>query len=92
MIEVFPELKQNEVALLRAEVATSVVLDEAFHRVISAGQKVYTVFASIEEVLIIVKDIMVKMKSIECVIYGRDQSVLHYFSPFAGQIKQVGDY
>ena len=79
----FPEIKDEQVVLLRAEFNTGHVLDEQFNLVISDNQKAYTVLNSVEEAIVFAKEILAeKENQIEYVIYNRNQEVLHYFNPF----------
>ncbi len=78
----FPEIKDEQVVLLRAEFNTGHVLDEQFNLVISDNQKAYTVLNSVEEAIVFAKEILAeKENQIEYVIYNRNQEVLHYFNP-----------
>ena len=82
-MERFPEIKDGQVVLLRAEFNTGHVLDEQLNLVISDNQKAYTVLNSVEEAIVFAKEILAENENrIECIIYNRNQEVLHYFNPF----------
>jgi hypothetical protein len=78
----FPELKNSQVALLRTNSQTGLVLDEMLNLVTNDEQKVYTIFNSYYEALESAKSIMSKEENnIECVIYGKNQEVLFTLTP-----------
>ncbi|HWZ04084.1 MAG TPA: hypothetical protein VNX40_10785 [Mucilaginibacter sp.] len=76
----FPELKNNQVALLRADALTGHVLDEQLKVVRNDEQHVYTVVNSYYEALGIAKAAMLKEMNIEYVIYGKNKEVLFTLS------------
>lgn len=80
-MEKFPELKNNQVALLRANSQTGQVVNELLNLAVNDEQIVYTVFNGYHEALEAAKSIRIKEKDIECVVYGKDQEVLFYISP-----------
>ncbi|MBO9593976.1 MAG: hypothetical protein J7599_13795 [Niabella sp.] len=77
-MEMFPDLKQNEVALLRAEKKTGHVLDESFLLALNDSQKVYTIFDSFDEARIFAQGIIDSNNDIEIVIYSSSNEVLYY--------------
>lgn len=76
MIEDFPFLKDGEVALIRARLATGHVVDETFQLAISASQKVFTVYSNVDEALRSANRIVKEHLDIEVVLYGKDKTVL----------------
>ena len=76
----FPELKDNQVALLRAELKTGHVVDENFNLAISDTQEVYTIFDDVETAVAFVKKTSEINKEFEFVIYGKDKSVINYIA------------
>lgn len=76
-LEKFPVLNIKEVALVRAEISTGLVLDEACNYAVYPHQKIYTVFESIEKALKHARQIIEERRNIECVLYGIDQRILH---------------
>lgn len=84
----FPELKNNQVALLRADALTGHVLDEQLNVAINDEQHAYTVLNSYYEALGIAKAVMLKEKNIECVIYGKNKEVLFTLS---AEIRKIID-
>ncbi len=77
----FPKLIDNQVALLRADARTGQVLDEAFKVVAGDEQKVYTVLNSYYEAVRFATAAMEVEKSVEFVIYGKNEETLFYLSP-----------
>lgn len=76
-LEKFPLMEFKEVALVRAEINTGIVLDEACNYAVYPDQKVYTVFENIEKGLKYARQIIEERRNIECILYGIDQRVLH---------------
>ncbi|WP_316753456.1 hypothetical protein [Pedobacter gandavensis] len=76
-LENFPIMNVKEVALVRAEIATGILLDEACNYAVYPHQKVYTVFENIDKGLKYARQIIEEKRNIECVLYGIDQRVLH---------------
>lgn len=81
----FPELKNNQVALLRTDALTGHVLDEQLNVARNDEQHVYTIVNSYYEALAIAKAVMLKEKNIECVIYGKNEEVLFSLSAEIGK-------
>ncbi|WP_207513117.1 hypothetical protein [Longitalea luteola] len=79
MIEArFPQLSEKEVALVRAEKNTGIIVDDKFERHISESQVYYSVFESYEAALQYINSI--SRKDIEFIIYGKNQEVLLFHS------------
>lgn len=76
-LEKFPTMGLKEVALVRAERSTGIVLDEACNYAVYPGQKIYTVFDNLDKGLKYARQIIEERNNIECVLYGIDQNVLH---------------
>ena len=77
-MEEFLDLKKNEVALLRAEKKTGIVLDEDLLYATRNDQKVYTIFDSFDEAMIFAKRIISCSEEIEVVIYSCEEEVVYY--------------
>jgi hypothetical protein len=80
-MEKFPELKEGQVALLRADFRTGFVLDELFKEALESDQEIYTVFDDKDEALQFAKSIITARKDIECVISGEDGEMIFYITP-----------
>lgn len=76
----FPSLKANQVALLRSDVKSGIVLDENLEMAVSDLQVVYTVFDDFDAAITASNE-LIKDGRIECVIYGKDKAVVRYLSP-----------
>ena len=81
----FPELKNNQVALLRANSQSGHVVDEMLNLATNDEQAVYTIFNSYYEALENAKSIISKENSTECVIYGKNKEVLFTLSAEIGK-------
>ena len=75
----FPKLSIKQVALIRAECNTGIILDENFRRHISAQQTFYSVFETYENALKYIKSI--SMKDVEFTIYNQNRQILLYHNP-----------
>jgi hypothetical protein len=85
-MEKFPEIKEGQVVLLRADSSTGHVLDELFNLATKDNQKVYTIFNTIQEALEGGNKILnEKDKLVECTILGKNKELLYYLNPY--QIK-----
>jgi hypothetical protein len=79
----FPQLSENEVALVRAEKNTGIIVDDKFERHVSENQVYYSVFENYEAAFLYINSI--SRKDTEYIIYGKNQEVLL----FEGHITQV---
>lgn len=79
-MENFPDLKNTEVALMRSDALTGHVLDDEYVVALNDVQKVYTIFIDIQLALKYAESIISTKVNIECVIYGKNQVVMHYLS------------
>ncbi|WP_348621845.1 hypothetical protein [Pedobacter lusitanus] len=75
-MEKFPQLKDRQVALLRADINTGIVLDRNYIYATTSDQEVYTVFDDINSAIRSAKAIIAEKKDIECGIYGNDPVAL----------------
>ena len=73
-------MKDDQVALLRAEVNTGVILDENLDKAVTDIQVVYTVFDDLKAAVSVANN-LIKDGKIECVIYGKNQELVKYLSP-----------
>ncbi|MEZ2443010.1 hypothetical protein AB6805_14905 [Chitinophaga sp. RCC_12] len=80
MIEAFPQLKNNEVALLRAKRKTGHVIDDNFQLAVSISQRVFTVFDDVNTALHFAKEIIKRNNDIEVCIYEKDNVLLHFIT------------
>ncbi|HEY2582078.1 MAG TPA: hypothetical protein VGI43_09730 [Mucilaginibacter sp.] len=76
----FPDLINNQLALMRTDAQTGRALDEMLKLVINDEQKAYTVLNSYYDAVQLAKSIIFQEKNVECVIYKRNQEVLFTFS------------
>jgi hypothetical protein len=75
-MEKFPLLKNEQVALLRADINTGIVLDENYIYATRSDQKVYDVFDHIDSAIKFAKRILSERRDVECGIYGNDPVAL----------------
>ena len=76
MSEKFPKLKNNEVALVRAQINTGHVLDEYLRLATTKSQKAYTVFSSLEDAINYAKQFVAENRGVECNLYGSEANFL----------------
>lgn len=77
----FPTLSEKQVALVRAEFNTGIVLDEMFSYAITKEQKVYSVFDSLEEASHFAQKILSEKNDVEIIIYDLEEKLLSYLKP-----------
>ena len=80
-MERFPELKEGQVALMRADFKTGNVLDEFFKEAHEADQEIYTIFNDQNQALQFAKTLIAERKDVECVISGGDGEMIYYITP-----------
>ncbi|RZL37984.1 MAG: hypothetical protein EOO96_03885 [Pedobacter sp.] len=71
-MEKFPELKNEQVALLRADINTGIILDKDYVYATTINQEVYTVFDNVKSAIKFAKSIISERNDVECGIYGND--------------------
>lgn len=71
-MEEFPLLKNKQVALLRADINTGIVLDKNYIYATTPNQEVYAVFDNIDLAIEFAKSIIIEQNDVECGIYGND--------------------
>lgn len=80
MIESFPELKEGQFALSRADVNTGIVLDESLKFATTPDQKIYTIYGSLSEALNAARLIITNNTNTECYIHKRGNSLVHFIN------------
>lgn len=75
MSDSFPNIEDGMAVLLRAEIATGIVLDEFNNRAIKPEQNEYTICQSTESALELAKNIVELNNGIECYIYNSKNEV-----------------
>ncbi len=78
----FPILNIEQVALLRADVNTGIVLDENYHRSIKGQPFSFTVFDNTEHAEIAAQQIISKHPDVECSLYRKGQTFVKCISRF----------
>ncbi len=79
-MEKFPKLEQNQVALLRADVNTGIVLDDNYAIATKDTQKVYSIFDSVDDSINYIKSVFNIRDDIEFVIYDFNNQVIQDIS------------
>jgi len=77
----FPRLKDMQVALLRSEFSTGIVLNKDYNKALNDDDEVYTVFDTKEDALSYLKSVLPNKHDTEFVLYDKDQKVLQYIQP-----------
>jgi hypothetical protein len=80
-MEIFPMLKENQVAVMRALISTGHIVDEKFNVAVNDSQKVFTIYESFDDALSNVHLMLATRNDIEYVIYGDNEKLLKYCSP-----------
>lgn len=78
MQEPFPSLLDTQVALIRAEYNTGIVVDKNYARAMGDNQQVYTVYSNSNEALRVAIDIVQSHPHIECCIQRVGEELVHY--------------
>jgi thymidine phosphorylase len=78
MQEPFPFLLDAQVALIRAEYNTGIVVDKNYARAMGGNQQVYTVYSNSDEALQAAIDIVHSHPHIECCIQRVGEELVHY--------------
>jgi hypothetical protein len=77
----FPQLMNNQVALIRAQFSTGHVLDEKLNLATTDNQVVYTIFDDLSIATEFANKLISANDNIECIVYGKEQIVLKYIKP-----------
>ena len=80
-MENFPNLKAGQVALLRAETNTGIVLDEKFKRATKEEQKAYTIYNDVNDAILAAQNIIVERRDIECAIFDQNNAFIKRIEP-----------
>jgi hypothetical protein len=79
-MEKFPKLEQNQVALLRADVNTGIVLDDNYAVATKDIQNVYSIYDSMDDSIKYIKSVFNIRDDIEFVIYDFNNEVIQCIS------------
>jgi hypothetical protein len=77
----FPQLMNNQVALIRAQYSTGHVLDEKLNLAITDNQEVYSIFDDLSIAIEFANKLILTNNNIECAIYGKEQGIVKYIIP-----------
>lgn len=78
MLEPFPSLVDTQVALIRAEYNTGIVVDVYYSRAMDSNQQVFTVYSNADEALRAAINIVQSRPNIECCIQRVGEELVHY--------------
>jgi hypothetical protein len=81
-MQAFPELKDNQVAVMRAEASTGHIVDIEFNLAINDEQEVFTIYESFEEAMYQINLMLASRNDMEYLIYGTNENVLKYINPY----------
>jgi hypothetical protein len=77
-MENFPQIRENEFALMFADRNTGILLDEKFMWNFHMDKKVYKIFNSFEKVKEYVEPIISSRSDIDYVVYDCDENVISF--------------
>ena len=80
-LEGFPKLKKDQVALMRVENSTGIVLDDYLKWATAKTQKVYTIYDNVQDALNTAKLIVQQKENVECIIYEVNEKMLYMITP-----------
>jgi hypothetical protein len=78
----FPTLTGDQVALMRADAETGILLDEDFNTFDDKSKGLYTVFATNDEAIKYIQQVVRKQRGTEAIVYSSETVVSHYYNPF----------
>jgi hypothetical protein len=78
MQEPFPSLLDTQVALIKAEYNTGIVVEKNYARAMGDNQQVYTVYSNTDQALKAAIDIVHTHPHIECWIQRVGEELVHY--------------
>lgn len=78
MQEPFPSLLDTQVALIRAEYNTGIVVDKNYAKAMGDNQQVYTVYSNTDQALKAAIDIVHSHPHIECCIQRVGEELVYY--------------
>lgn len=80
-MESFPNLKEGQFAIIRADFNTGTVLDEEFNYAIKDSQKVYNIVDGLSNAISRAKTMIIERGSVECIIYDHSHNLASYITP-----------
>jgi hypothetical protein len=81
LMERFPALESNQVAVVTADVNSGSVLNLDLLPDQQNGRGVYKIFDDLHNAVAYAKSVIAERRTVECVIQGPDQETIHYITP-----------
>jgi hypothetical protein len=78
----FPTLTGQQVALMRADATSGILLDEDYNPFDGESKGLYTVFANLDEAIKYIQQVVKKQRNTEALVYSSETEVAHYYNPF----------
>ena len=78
----FPKISASQVALLRVDSNTGIVLDGKFKFYLSEDQTVYSIFDNYNDAMNYVELCIKPKRTIDATLYDSLENVLYYYDPF----------
>lgn len=80
MVREFPKLEDEQVAVMRAERETGIVLDEQFKRAVSDEQKIFTIFENVSKAIEYSECVGKERSDIELIIYNGQENIIYHIN------------
>lgn len=77
----FPALTGQQVALIRADADSGILLDEDYNPFDGESKSLYTVFANLDEAIKYIQQVVRKQRGTEAIVYSSETVVAHYYNP-----------
>lgn len=77
----FPQIEEHQVVLVWADFKTGHVLDSSFVVVTKEDQEPFKIFDDVKSAVEYAKQNITPKGTLECVIHGADEELLHYITP-----------
>ena len=78
----FPRINANQVALLRVDSLTGILLDDNFRLFISEEQIAYSIFESYKDAMNYVESVIKPKETIDATLYDYSNNIIYYYNPF----------
>lgn len=78
----FPTLTGQQVALMRADATSGILLDEDYNTFDGESKGLYTVFANLDEAIKYIQQVVRMQRNTEALVYSSETELVHYYNPF----------
>lgn len=72
----FPKLIGDQVALIKADINTGIILDDSYNYSVNPNDSIYIVLANKDDAIKLAKSIVLEKGNVECGIYDINQKMI----------------